>query len=172
MRAKPARARQETTWTGKPKHRRSRCLHPRLMAFFPSPRPINNQATFHWSSPRQYRKERTTQRLQELSWDVPLNRSEEGRTFMHRQSQGVGLTGRVVVAYSCASRSRHRLALLYNLASQIENTVTDLPWHWCLKESVLKSTTILFLCRASEHLCGHLRVYLVSFRYTRGVIFS
>lgn len=87
----------------KPKHRRGRCLHPRLLTFFPLTTSYKQPGYVSLEYSQTYRMERTTEPLQELSWDKPLNRSEPERTFMHRQSQGVCLIGKVVVAYICAS---------------------------------------------------------------------
>lgn len=134
MRAKPVRAKRET-----PKHRSSRCLHSRLMAFFPLTTSYKQPSYVSLVLAHEYREERTTEPLQKLSRDVPLNRSEPECTFMHRKSQGVGLIGKVA-AYICASRSKHRLALLYNLASQIKNTVSDFRW----QRMILFSTALSF----------------------------
>lgn len=83
--------------------------------FPPSPCSINSWATVHpWDFRHTYKMEPTTEPLQKLPWDELLKGNKVTCRFMPKRSQGVGLIGKVVVAYKCANRSNHRLILLYN----------------------------------------------------------
>lgn len=93
-----------------------------------------------------YRMEWTTAPLQELPWDEPLNRSEPERTFMHRQSQGMCLIGKAVVANICASmpHSAHTRTVIQPSYSNKEHC-DRLPFSEALSFSFLIRPQNIFL---------------------------
>lgn len=114
MRAKAVHTREETmSMERKASRAAADVFFPDWVLLLPSPCSISSWATAHPTSPcefRQlYRLVPTTEPLQELFW-------ERGDVHIHAQmSQGVGLIGKVEVAFVHESRSNHRLTLLHNL---------------------------------------------------------